>query len=180
MDRRTCRFRVGGSAGGRRRTCNVSTDAQQSQRTGNDYDQCVAVHCIAAGQNRSHDRRTEERSAQETPHMTQYRASPFLGPRVCHSRCRVHRDAACGCSTRPRSRNVHGARGRQKHRARILQAASARTGTDAPEAITRTTSSAWALADVTAFRTASSPIATPSMRMTSTSVMPIRPSTVRK
>ena len=180
MDRRTCRHRVGGGARGRRRTCDVSADAQQSQRTGKDYDQCVAVHCIAAGQNRSYDRRTEERAAQETAHMTPSRASLFPGPRLRHGRCRVHRDAACGWSTRPRFRDAHGARGRQKHRAPILQAASARTGADVPDAITRTTASACAFADVTAFRTASSPIATPSMRMTSTSVMPIRPSTVRK
>jgi len=53
-----------------------------------------------------------ERAAEETPHLTQSRASLFLGPRLCHRRCCVHRDAACGCSIRLRFRNAHGARGR--------------------------------------------------------------------
>lgn len=61
-----------------------------------------------------------------------------------------------------------------------FQAACAKAGANASDAIARTTSSACAFADVTAFRAASSPIATPSMRMASTSVMPMKPSTARK
>jgi hypothetical protein len=52
------------------RTCDVHANAEHSQQAGKKYDKRVAVHRIAAGQNRSHDRRPDERAAQETARVT--------------------------------------------------------------------------------------------------------------
>jgi hypothetical protein len=76
-----------------RRARDVHTDAHQGEHARKKYDKCVALHRIAAGQNRSHDRRPEERATQKTARMAQSRASRFAGPRLCHIRCRIHRDA---------------------------------------------------------------------------------------
>jgi hypothetical protein len=75
-----------------RRARDVQTDAHQGEHARKKYDKCVALHRIAAGQNRSHDRRPEERATQETARMTQSRASLSARARICHIRCRIHRD----------------------------------------------------------------------------------------
>jgi len=84
----------------------VHTDARQGEQARKKDDKCVALHGIAASQNRSHDRHPEERATQETARLTPSRASLFAGPRLCHIRCRIHRDAPRGRSTRLRYRNA--------------------------------------------------------------------------
>jgi hypothetical protein len=183
-DRRR-RRRAGENMRGSARACHVHADTKHCQQAGKKHDKCVAVHDVAAGQNRSHDRRPEKRATEETARMPPSIASRFPYTRLCHGCCQIHRDVGSACLMRLQYawhglEAANAKRGRKTDRVALpLQAASAKVGADSA-AITRTTSSACALADVTAARSASSPSATPSMRTTLISVMPIKPSTVRR
>ena len=62
----------------------MHTDAHQGEHARKKYDKCVALHGIAASQNRSHDRHPEERATQETARPT-HPALVFLLVRACTS-----------------------------------------------------------------------------------------------